>query len=251
MPLPAALVAAGKAIGAFAAKNPQLINAAVNTGSTLLTNQLNKSNQLQFYDRQRIDALGDWNRQNIYNNPKEQMARYKEAGLNPHLIYGQTNVSQPIRSVDMKAPTADAPKFELTFASQQLANMNKQGQLIDQQILNQRINNEILKDSQYYKVEQERQKSLLTGSQYQNQLFNRYKNEEMLKPQLKNLLSNYDLSQQRQSEIAQKIQNLKTTNQLLGQQYLTEKQKNDFVQQVDAVSKIGGLGIKLLSLLFK
>lgn len=31
-----------------------------------------------------------WNKTNEYNAPVNQMARYKEAGLNPNLIYGQT-----------------------------------------------------------------------------------------------------------------------------------------------------------------
>lgn len=32
-----------------------------------------------------------WNMQNLYNSPEAQMARFKAAGLNPHLIYGQGN----------------------------------------------------------------------------------------------------------------------------------------------------------------
>lgn len=32
-----------------------------------------------------------WNKNNEYNKPIMQMARFKEAGLNPHLIYGQGN----------------------------------------------------------------------------------------------------------------------------------------------------------------
>ncbi|MEM0167972.1 MAG: hypothetical protein QW515_05015 [Thermoplasmatales archaeon] len=34
-----------------------------------------------------------WNSENEYNAPTAQMARYKEAGLNPNLIYGQSNPS--------------------------------------------------------------------------------------------------------------------------------------------------------------
>ena len=34
-------------------------------------------------------ALDMWNRNNAYNSPAMQMQRFKEAGLNPHLIYGQ------------------------------------------------------------------------------------------------------------------------------------------------------------------
>lgn len=40
------------------------------------------------YDRQRADALADWNMQNEYNSPQAQMARLKAAGLNPMLVYG-------------------------------------------------------------------------------------------------------------------------------------------------------------------
>lgn len=39
-----------------------------------------------------------WNMQNLYNSPEAQMNRFKEAGLNPHLIYGQGsagNASSP------------------------------------------------------------------------------------------------------------------------------------------------------------
>lgn len=35
--------------------------------------------------------LAQWNRENAYNSPSAQMARYAAAGLNPDLIYGQQN----------------------------------------------------------------------------------------------------------------------------------------------------------------
>jgi len=39
------------------------------------------------------DAINvkNWNAQNEYNLPKNQMSRYKDAGLNPNLMYGQGN----------------------------------------------------------------------------------------------------------------------------------------------------------------
>lgn len=40
-----------------------------------------------------------------YNSPAQQMQRYKEAGLNPNLIYGQSNTASA-------APTPSAPKME-------------------------------------------------------------------------------------------------------------------------------------------
>lgn len=49
-------------------------------------------------------ALQNWNMQNQYNSPQSQMARFKAAGLNPHLIYGQGNPgnAQSIQTPDVK-----------------------------------------------------------------------------------------------------------------------------------------------------
>jgi hypothetical protein len=38
--------------------------------------------------KQRDWAEGMWNKSNLYNSPQAQMQRYREAGLNPNLIYG-------------------------------------------------------------------------------------------------------------------------------------------------------------------
>jgi len=75
----------------------------------------------KMYGRQREDALADWARTNQYNSPLAQMQRFKEAGLNPHLIYGggPNNVSAPIRGTDAKAWNPQAPAFNF-------------GQIVDQ-----------------------------------------------------------------------------------------------------------------------
>lgn len=41
------------------------------------------------YQRNKQDSLAFWKMQNEYNSPQAQMARFKSAGLNPNLIYGQ------------------------------------------------------------------------------------------------------------------------------------------------------------------
>ena len=43
-------------------------------------------------------AIEAWNMENEYNSPKAQMQRYQEAGLNPNLIYGQSNESGNINT---------------------------------------------------------------------------------------------------------------------------------------------------------
>lgn len=48
-----------------------------------------------------------WNLQNEYNTPSAQMERFKQAGLNPNLIYGQGNAGNA-----GPGPTYDPPKYE-------------------------------------------------------------------------------------------------------------------------------------------
>lgn len=84
-----------------------------NFGSTLLFNRQERKFQQKMYDRQRADNLADWNMNNEYNSIPNQMARFKEAGLNPNLIYGQVNNAPPIKSADYSG--ANTTKPELSF----------------------------------------------------------------------------------------------------------------------------------------
>lgn len=45
-----------------------------------------------------------WHAANEYNHPAAQMARYNDAGLNPNLIYGQSNTTAPADVGNSKAP---------------------------------------------------------------------------------------------------------------------------------------------------
>jgi hypothetical protein len=101
-----------------------------NTGSTLYANSQNRKN-----------SLADWNRQNAYNAPAQQMQRYKEAGLNPNLIYSQQNNAQPVRSTDYVAPQAPdfqgilAKSSQIKVQNQQLANLELTNKAIEAQIM--------------------------------------------------------------------------------------------------------------------
>lgn len=120
----------------------------VNQGfNWLMQNKTNKQ-QMQFskemYAQQRRDALADWSMMNQYNSPVEQMKRFKEAGLNPHLIYGQTNEGATMRGAtapayNPTAPTADltAPfegYYDVRFKEAQLDNMAQQNKLLAAEI---------------------------------------------------------------------------------------------------------------------
>lgn len=65
---------------------------AVSGGAQIMAigkmNKKTRKFQEQMMTRQRDWALADYAMQNEYNSPAAQMARLKEAGLNPNLVYG-------------------------------------------------------------------------------------------------------------------------------------------------------------------
>jgi hypothetical protein len=64
--------------------------AAIEFASQVSQVGMQDAKNLRQYNRQRKDNLTDWHRQNQYNSPVQQMARLKEAGLNPALMYGKS-----------------------------------------------------------------------------------------------------------------------------------------------------------------
>lgn len=53
--------------------------------------------------------LAQWERENEYNSPINQMARLKEAGINPRLAYGDSASSQAANSPNLVAGSMQAP----------------------------------------------------------------------------------------------------------------------------------------------
>lgn len=107
MPIPAAVAAAGITAGAG------LIGQGFNAYSQGKINKKSRKWNEKMYAWQRQDALQDWAMQNAYNSPAAQMQRFKDAGLNPNLIYGQQNEGATVRSTDMKSWSPDAPRLDL------------------------------------------------------------------------------------------------------------------------------------------
>lgn len=90
-----------------------LLGQGLNAGLQNRANQINRQFALDMYNRQRQDALSDFDRVNAYNTPAAQMQRFREAGLNPNLIYGQANMSAPIRSNNAPDFKHVAPQYDL------------------------------------------------------------------------------------------------------------------------------------------
>jgi hypothetical protein len=260
--IPQALITAGKAIAgtlqaAKAAKTAALVGNALNVGSQLLTNRQQKRTNLEMYDRQRADALADWNRQNMYNAPDAQMKRFKDAGLNPHLIYGQMTTAQPIKTPEAKAPNYVAPQvdpeglnvlgkqYALETQRLQLENMQKQGQLIQAQTLKtnsetdwKNINTKFAGDTYDWRKRILRNQETLSAFD----VFTKDRKYEQMgatlektKRETANILANTNLSEAKKSEINQQVENLKKYLELTNERIVTQKQENEFMKKIQAM----------------
>ena len=77
-------------------------NYGLNTMTNAITNKKNREYSKEMVDYSYAKDLEQWNRTNAYNSPEQQMDRYKEAGLNPNLVYGSQgsngNATQIVKS---------------------------------------------------------------------------------------------------------------------------------------------------------
>lgn len=114
MALPIALIAAGAS----------LAGTGINAISQGRLNRKTREWNEKMYGVQRADALADWNMQNEYNSPEAQMQRFMDAGLNPNLIYGQTNEGAVVRSSGVESWHPQAVRFDPSEAVLSYANVN-------------------------------------------------------------------------------------------------------------------------------
>lgn len=122
-------------------------------------NQRNRDYNLNLAKMQNQWNIEQWNRENAYNSPAAQMARYKSAGLNPDLIYGQQNLAAA--SPEMTAGEASQP----TDVSN-LANKRTIGDMVSQAASTRLTNAQAkLAESQANKTDSETE-----GQGYQNEI---------------------------------------------------------------------------------
>lgn len=159
MPFP---VAAAIAAGA------SLIGTGANVASTGRQNKKSRQFTREMYERQQADQLKFWETQNAYNTPEQQMERYRQAGLNPNLIYGQGNSgnASPIPTPDIQKPEFRVPDFGgIAQAGNSIANYLdyeiKQAQVDNLRADNTvKLEEALLKNSTRKQVEQNTQRSV-------------------------------------------------------------------------------------------
>lgn len=93
-----------------------------------------------------------WQEAKEFNEPKNQVARLKEAGLNPALMYGNGSVGGSTQAPSMEAPQFNAktdfgldPQFAVTV--QQARLLGEQRELVKEQARKARIDNDALEAS--------------------------------------------------------------------------------------------------------
>lgn len=64
-----------------------VLAAGIGATAGAISDYVNTKRQNKQYQRELADSRANWNMQNAYNSPSNQMARLRAAGLNPNLIY--------------------------------------------------------------------------------------------------------------------------------------------------------------------
>lgn len=116
-------------------------------------NQRQREYETQAYERSKQDNLDFWNMSNMYNSPEQQMARLKQAKLNPNLVYGQganatvdtlkapspntsnsTNTVNPLGSLDIGGNIAQLYDLKVKDAQANLLNQQAETQKTQQSL---------------------------------------------------------------------------------------------------------------------
>lgn len=117
---------AGAAIGGLVG-GPLGMAAGAQIGSTYDNNKANKIASSREY----AYTLDMWNRTNEYNTPANQMKRYEEAGLNPNLIYGQSNTTSAGSTPSVQPSRYNYGQSLINYFT--IQNMSEQNRLLSAQ----------------------------------------------------------------------------------------------------------------------
>jgi len=144
-------------LSALIAGGSALVGSGANALATGQMNRQSRKFSERMYNRQYADNLNFWNLQNAYNDPKAAKARLVAAGLNPALMYGGSAAGAAGVASSVSAPSAIKPeynvpdlsgigdagrsisnsimaRYDIAIKEKQAENMDKQNDLLSQQI---------------------------------------------------------------------------------------------------------------------
>ncbi len=96
--------------------DPILGGSILSTAGSLFGNLIGNTGRKNAEARANAQNIKFWNMQNAYNHPAQQMQRFKDAGLNPNLIYGKGTNGNAEQITGAKAPDyqMDNPLSDIT-----------------------------------------------------------------------------------------------------------------------------------------
>lgn len=211
---------------------PALAGLAGGVANSQAQAQQNRDSQIyskQMYEVQKQDNLKFWNMQNEYNSPEQQMARFRKAGLNPNLIYGQGNSGPAgnVQTPDVQPVQFRSPEWGNGLQTAGLALMNQYDIDIKQATRDNLLDqNTVIEQEKLLKMAQTL--ATLTGAERQKFQLEfdrelRNTSADFRKAQLKNMIVGTDLAINRDrreermttsniNEAAQRVANMKIQN---------------------------------------
>lgn len=127
-----------------------LASAGISLGSNLVSQFFgNTAARSQAREQNELN-MQNWLKQQEYNSPKNQMARFSEAGLNPQLIYGQGTPGNAVSAPVSEAKPRFAPKIDALGAYQNAVQI----QQLTQTVENLKSNQELITANETLKREQ-------------------------------------------------------------------------------------------------
>jgi len=145
-------------------------------------NEQNIQMQYDINNQNIENAWKMWNATNEYNKPVNQMERFKEAGLNPNLIYGQTNTTSPV-----SIPSAQAPQVSPVLSNMDYGQIGKslhelsKVPFLAQQIDNMQMQNRVLeKQGDILYLEEQSAAANAAKAQFEEQLWLNLKEDPQL-----------------------------------------------------------------------
>jgi len=186
--------------------------------------------------------IDQWNRENAYNTPANQMSRFKDAGLNPALIYGQGDAGNagPVPHAEMaqyQRPNVEAQHLDLQLPimqtlsqyqdvkmkGAQIDNIRAQGDNIRQQTANM-ITDGLLKTAAltHNTFDNDLRAALKESIYKAAQAKNDITEQQLIGSKIGNELQTYN----RDYMYPAKLQSLKLGNELLPLQILSQGFQN-------------------------
>lgn len=132
----------------FPAIAPAVGAAAISAGGSILGSLLsghqNYSNTKKLMAYQNQMNIDNWKMENMYNSPGAQMARLREAGLNPSLVYS-SGTDNTGGSIGSSSPASMAGNVDYSQAIPSAVNTYFSAKMQEQQFKNMQFQNDFIK----------------------------------------------------------------------------------------------------------